>query len=192
MKSITGLFLLSWVLTQAASMFFLQVGERLAGWTPLRRVAESAHRKKLEALDRTWPLTRVRGAIARRDLRECTLILSGLIMVKSLGALLFGIVTVFWLPLASLFVPSIVAVHDPHDSKLREWIHRVAVRQVTSHALAAALGFALFYVGAIGGAGLSATLDSNLALLAVVLLASGGFAVAAGRLEAGGVLERGI
>ncbi|MEO0424902.1 MAG: hypothetical protein AAF184_21380 [Pseudomonadota bacterium] len=192
MNSLVGLFLLSWFLTQSASVLLLHLGGRLAGWTPLMRVGELAHRQKLQALDRTWPLTRVRPAIARQDLQACTLIFSGLIVAKSLGALLLGVVTVFWLPLASLLVPSIITAHDPDDALLRRWTHRVALWQVTSHTLAAALGFSLFVAGPGRGEGLRLVLASNLAVVALVLGASVGSAVTAGRLEARGVLERGI
>ena len=99
---------------------------------------------------------------------------------------------VFWLPLASIVVPSIVAVHDPDNPSLQKKIRRVATLQVTSHALAAALGFAVFAVGPWAGTSLLEAVGSNPGLVAVVSFASLGFAIAAGKAEAGGLMQLGL
>ena len=68
----------------------------------------------------------------------------------------------------------------------------MASLQVTSHALAAALGFALVVIGPLAGESLTDAAGSNPILLVLVCAASLGFAVAAGRAEAVGLVERGI
>lgn len=192
MSNAWGILGLSWVLTQALSLLMLDIGSRFAGQRHLVELGRIAHRQKMRALERTWPLTRLRRAIQRRDQRSCTIILSSLIALKSLGCLVLGIVMVFWLPIASLFVPAIVAVHDPDDPSLAVWVRRVAALQVTSHALAAAVGFTVIVVGPIGRTPLPSVIATNAALFASVLMIALALAVVAGRVEAHGVVERGI
>ena len=143
MNDVLRTFAVAWLATQAGSLLSLQVGARFVDNRHLLRLGALAHRQKLAALDRLWPLTRVRPAVERGQVGTCTVILSSLIAGKSAASLVFGIVMVFWLPIVSAMVPSIVAVHDPDDPSLGPWVRRVAALQVTSHALAAALGFAL-------------------------------------------------
>jgi len=186
------LFVVAWILAQAVSMLMLRLGSRWTDRPLLRRLGEVSHRQKLQALDRVWPLTRLRGAIERRDTRSCTLILASLIALKSLGCFLLGLLMVFWLPIASLLVPAIVTAHDANDESLRRWAHRVATLQVTSHTIAAAMGFAVLTLEAFKTGAVIDALAAHLPLVAVAGLASLGFAIAAGRFEATGVIERGI
>ena len=186
------IFGLVWVLTQVGSLLMLHIGSHLTGQRHLLRLGEIAHRQKLRGLTHTWPLTRIRPAVDRGDTMTCTLILSSLIVLKSVASLAFGIVMVFWLPFASLLVPAIVAVHDSDDATLGPWVRKVATLQVTSHTLAAALGFAIATVGPLDGTSIAAAIEANAALFLIVSGLSLDFAVAAGRLEASGVVERGI
>lgn len=186
------LFVMAWALSQAGALLMLAVGSRIIGHRHVLRVGEAAHRKKMRALDRTWPLTLIRPAIDRGDVRTCVVILSSLIVLKSVSSLVFGIVMVFWLPIASLLVPAIVAVHDPDDPTLASWVRRVATLQVTSHALAAALGFTVVALGPLRGAGVTEIVAENGVLFLIVSAASLVFAIAAGRLEASGVMTRGL
>ncbi len=192
MSELGGLFLKVWGLSQIVSLLALWAGSRLTGHRHFLRLGQLAHTQKLRALERMWPLTGIRPALERQDKLTCTIILTSLIVLKSFASLAFGVVMVFWLPLASLMVPSIVAVHDPNDPSLGRWVRQVATLQVTSHALAAALGFAVVAVGPWVGKPLSAAIGSNPVLLGVVCAVSLGFAVAAGRAEAGGLMQRGI
>jgi len=192
MSETLRIFGTAWVLTQLASMVMLYIGSRFAGHPLLLRVGRLSHRQKLQALDSVWPLTRVRPAMERGDRLTCTVILASLIALKSVGCLALGIIVVFWLPLASLFVPAIVAVHDPDDTTLIPWIRHVATLQVTSHALAAAVGFALVRVGPANGTPLRVVVESNTVLVCAVMVISLALAVAAGRAEASGIMERGI
>lgn len=192
MSDVFGLFIKAWVISQAASMLMLWLGSLYSGHRYLLRLGEIAHRKKLSALDRVWPLTKIRPLVASRDAAGCTAILSSMIALKSAGSLAFGVFMVFWLPLASLVVPSIIAVHDPDDPSLLPWVQKVAALQITSHAVAAALGFALVVTGPLAGESLSATIGSNVALLVVVGVFSLVFAVAAGSAETSGLMKRGI
>lgn len=186
------IFGVAWVLCQTASLLMLSVGSRFAGHRHLLRIGEVAHRRKMRALETVWPLTRVRPAVSRGDSWTCTVILSSLIILKSAASLVFGVVMVFWLPLASLVVPAIVAVHDPGDPGLSRWIRKVSVLQVTSHGLAAALGYAIALVGPLRGASIAGAIESESVLFVVVCIASLLFAVAAGRAEAAGIMKRGI
>ena len=192
MSKMASLFVVSWLCTQVGSLLMLQVGSRYARHPYLMKFGAIAHRNKMRALERVWPLTRLRRAAAQGDLVTSTVILSSAIVVKSAASLAFGVVMVFWLPFACLVVPSTIAVHDPNDPSLVTWVRRVASLQVTSHALAAALGFALVVIGPLAGESLTDAAGSNPILLAVVCAASLGFAVAAGRAEAVGLVERGI
>lgn len=192
MSDALRLFGMTWVLTQAGSMLMLHVGSRFAGHPLLLRLGTLAHRQKLQALDSVWPLTRLRRALERRDHIACTAILGSLIALKSVGCLALGIVVVFWLPAASLFVPTIVAVHDPDDTTLMPWVRRVATLQITSHALAASVGFMLVRMGPASGTPLRVAIESNAVLACVAMVTSLALAVAAGRVEALGIMERGI
>ena len=181
-----------WLLTQAASLAMMGIGVRYAAHRYLVTLGALAQRQKLQAMDRIWPLTRLRVAARQGQLAICTLILGGLIVLKSLACLLLGIVMVFWLPVASLMVPAIVAVHDPDDPTLMTWVRRVATLQLTSHALAAALGATLVLLGPLATKTLTQVIVDNDLLCGVVSVAAYGFALAAGRMEAAGVIERGI
>lgn len=192
MNDVVRTFAIAWLLTQIASLLMLEAGTRFAGNRLLMRLGEISHRQKMSALERIRPLTRIPDAVARGDTLTCTVILASLIALKSAASLVFGIVMVFWLPLASVLVPSIVAVHDPDDPSLGPWVRRVAALQVTSHALAAALGFALVLAGPLADRSIAEAIDSNVGLLVVASLASLGFAFAAGRAEASGVVKRGF
>ncbi len=185
-------FAVAWLATQACSLIALEIGVRLADNRHLMRIGALAHRKKMRALERVWPLTRIRSAVERGDAGSCSVILSSLITLKSAASLAFGIVMIFWLPLASVMVPSIVALHDPDDPTLLSWVRRVATLQVTSHALAAALGFALVAAGPLAERPLAEVLRADVPLVVAASLASLLFALAAGRLEATGVVERGV
>ena len=192
MNDVLGTFAVAWLATQAGSLLSLQVGTRFADNRHLLRLGALAHRQKLAALDRLWPLTRIRPAVERGDVGTCTVILSSLIAGKSAASLVFGVVMVFWLPIVSAMVPSIVAVHDPDDPSLGPWVRRVAALQVTSHALAAALGFAVVVAGPLADRSLRSVVGDNIALVVVTSLLSLGFALAAGKAEATGVVQRGI
>ena len=192
MSEALGLVGSAWILTQFLSMAMLELGTRWAGHPRLVRFGRFAHQRKLQALETVWPLTRLRAAAERGAAAPCTVILSSLIVAKSLGCFVFGIVVVFWLPVASLVVPTVVAIHDPDDPTLVSWVRRVAALQVTSHAIAGALGFGLAIVGPLDGVSVSTTLSEHAPLAATGLAASFAFAVAAGRLEASRVVARGI
>ena len=151
-----------------------------------------AHQKKMNSLERMWPLTKIRPAVARKDALVCNIILSTLIIIKSVASCVFGIVMVFWLPLASLLVPSIITIHDPNDAGLQTWIKKVSLLQVTSHSLAAALGFVLFVLGPLADQSLTSIILANLTLVLLVCFASLIFAIAAGWAETQGIIQRGI
>lgn len=187
-----GTFVIAWLITQAGSLLMLEIGARFAHNRLLLRLGQIAHRKKMRALERIWPLTRVRPAAKRGDIATCTVILSSMIAAKSALSFVFGIVMVFWLPLASVIVPSIVAVHDPGDPGLARWVRKVAILQVTSHALAAALGFALAVKGPLNEKSILSVVDANATLLVLASLASLALALAAGKTEATGIVHRGI
>ncbi len=192
MASALILFAWAWVLTEAGSLAMLTIGAQVAGNRLLMRLGQLAHRQKLYAVEHMWPLTRLRSAAGRGETWTCTLILAPLIVLKSLGCLVFGVVFVFWLPLASLVVPSVVAVHDPDDQALSAWVRKVATLQVTSDAIAAALGFAVVLSGALNGSVNTDLIAENGTLLLAGSAASLAFAIAAARLEAMGVVTRGI
>lgn len=170
------------------SLLMLAVGERLVGHRRLRPLAEILHRKKIAALER-WPLSHVRRAVDEGRGGSATAILAGLILLKSAASLLLGVVMVFWLPLAALLVPTMVAAHDPDDARLAAWAGRVARLQVSSHALAAAPGFALVRHSLRPGTSVTALVADHGGLLSMLLGLSALAAVAAARSEARGLLR---
>jgi hypothetical protein len=185
-------FLVAWIAAQVGSILMLWIGSRIASHRYLIWMGQIAHQRKMVALDKYWPLTKIRPAVTRGDQTTCTVILSLLIAAKSLMCLCFGIVVLFWLPLASLIVPSIVTVHDPNDKHLMSWIRWVAILQVTSHTLAAALGFAVVVEATSSSKSIIDVLRSNALLASILVLLSLGFALAAGKSEASGLMKRGI
>ncbi len=186
------IFTTVWLLTQVACLLMLRAGSQLANHRYLLCLGKLAHQQKIRSLDRIWPLTRIRPALADGDLNTCVVILAALIVLKSLACLIVGMVMVFWLPLASMLVPSLVAVHNPDDPGLRRWVQKVAALQVTSHILAAALGFTLFWLGPWSGTPLIEVVESNVVLIMVASLSSIGLAIAAGYAEALGLMQQGI
>ena len=185
-------FLIVFLLAQVSSLLLLWIGSQIASHRWLMSLGKIAHRQKIRALDRYWPLTLIRPAVARGDQKICAVVLTLFIVVKSAACFVTGIVSVFWLPFASLIVPSIIAVHDPNNPKLESRIHKVAMLQITSHVLAAAIGFAVVAEVILANESAGGVLRSNVSLVAVVLLLSSGFAIAAGKSEASGLMEHGI
>ena len=188
----TTTFLVPWLSAQFLCLLGLWIGSKLANHRWMMILGRVAHDRKMTALERFWPLTQIRPAVEKGDQRKCATILSMLIVAKSLLCFLLGIVVIFWLPLACLIVPSIIAVHDPDDRQLKSWIMRVSILQVTSHTLAAALGFAIVVEAMYTPEPLLRVIESQAVWIIVVITVSLGFALAAGRTEASGLMKRGI
>jgi len=73
-----------------------------------------------------------------------------------------------------------------------KWIFKVSILQVTSHSMAAALGFTLYIFGPMTESSLSILAQSNFIIIFLICLCSLGFAIAAGKTEAEGIIQRGI
>ncbi len=191
MHSFSMVLLAAVALSEAASLGALRLGQRLLDHPRLRRLGELSHARKRRALERTWPLTRIPPAVRRGDGATVGTIITALVLLKSVGSLVFGIVMVAWLPVASLIVPTIIAAEDPDDPKLRAWVEAVARLQVTSHVVAAALGFAITLAGPLTGRAASDVVRQHLGPTLAALALSAGFALAAGRREAREIVARG-
>jgi len=183
---------LAFALSELASLVGLWLGQRMIDRPLLRRLGARSHAAKMRSLDRVWPMTRIRPALRRADVATVVMIITALVALKSLASLVFGLLTLIWLPLASLVVPTIIAAEDPEDVALRGWVERVARLQVTSHVVAAALGFALTVAGPLAGRSVGVILGENLWLVAAAVAVSAGFAIAAGRQEALELMKRGV
>ncbi len=196
MSELLKQFLFIFATTEVASILFLYMGTALLDNPMLIKLGEKAHVKKIKALDKMWPLTKIRPALAENNPRAVTAILSALIILKSIMSFFFGILMVVWLPLSSLIVPSIIHLHDPNDPSLQQWVRRVSFFQITSHAVAAALGATFFLEGHIDGsidfAAMVSAMNENMTLVIIVLSASLLFALFAGKVETDGILKRGI
>lgn len=192
MNDTARLLVLTWLSCQLASLLMIRIGVHYASHRYLVRLGAIAHRQKMQALDHIWPLTKLRAAAGNGQVGRCTLILAALIILKSLACLVFGIAMIFWLPVASLLVPAIVARHDPDDPGLMAWVRRVAMLQVSSHTLAAALGATVAWQVLHSDATAALVIVEHATLFALVAAASLGFAIAAGRIEALGVMQRGL
>jgi hypothetical protein len=171
------------------SLGSLWLGPRMIDRPLLRRLGGISHAKKIRALDSMWPMTLVRPAIGRKDHATVATILVGLVALKSAASFVFGLLVIFWLSVASLVVPAIVAAHDGDTHVPSDWVQAVARLQVTSHAMAAALGFAVTLAGPLAGRSPGSVLNEN---AGVVLTGAVLSAVAAGLREAAGVATRGI
>ncbi len=192
MADVGSMFAGAFVLSELASLRGLWLGRRMIQQPWLRQFGAKSHASKMRALATKWPLTRIRPAIARGDVGTVTVIVTSLVVLKSFGSMIFGLLTVFWLPIASLTVPSVIAAEDPNDAELLAWAQGVARLQVTSHVIAAALGFAVTVAGPIAGIHVFQVLQDNPALSVVAMVLSLVFAVAAGRREAQGLVTRGV
>lgn len=196
MSDILIMFLGVFVATQVASMILLSLGARHLNNPHLMKIGQAAHKKKMKALDTMWPLTKIRGHIEAGNETACILILSTMIAFKSLVSFLFGIIMVVWLPVASLMTPAIIHVHDQDDPDLQAWVKKVAILQVTSHAIAAALGASFIIILYKNSSlELAAFWAETLAHKSLVIFAFGlsfAFAILAGKEEASGIMKRGI
>jgi hypothetical protein len=103
---------------------------------------------------------------------------------------------VVWLPVASLMTPAIIHVHDQDDPDLQAWVKKVALLQVTSHAIAAALGASFFIIlyknGSLELASFWAEIMVQKGLVILALGLSLAFAALAGKEEASGIMKRGV
>jgi hypothetical protein len=192
MPGFSILLVLAFARSEAASLGGLTLGGRLIDRPLLRRLGALSHPKKMRALDTVWPMTRIRPALRRGDVATVAAIITSLVLLKSLASLVLGLVTVIWLPLASLIVPTIIAAEDPDDVALRGWVQSVARLQVTSHVVAAAFGLAVTVAGPLAGRSLTGVIREHARLTVTALALSVGFAIAAGRREALGLVERGV
>jgi len=182
----------AFALSELASLRGLWLGKRMIQQPWLKQFGAKSHASKMKALATKWPLTLIRPAVRRGDVGTVTLIVTLLVVLKSLGSMIFGLLTVFWLPIASLTVPSVIAAEDPGDPELLAWAQGVARLQVTSHVIAAALGFAVTVAGPLAGIHVFQVLRENVEVSVVALVLSLVFAVAAGRREAQGIVKRGV
>jgi hypothetical protein len=189
-------FLIILLATELASILFLHLGSRMLNNPIMIKLGQKAHDKKMRALDKMWPLTKIRPALAEDNPRAVTVILSSLIILKSIMCFFLGVIVVFWLPLACLMVPSIIHRHDPDDQGLQAWVKKVSLSQVTSHALAASLGASLFLAGYNGGSmdwdALFMTINNHGNLVMITMFLSLIWATKAGSAETDGILKRGI
>jgi hypothetical protein len=174
---------------QILSIAALLIGARLIGSPRLARLGELLHRRKMAALEHGWPMKVLGRALEERDASTIRLIVTSLIASKSASCFAVGLVALPWLPFASLLVPSIVTAHDPQNPTLQRWARHVSTWQVTSHVLAAAPGFALYWHGLLGGRGTRALFAEHAVLIAAFLAASIVSALIAGRVETEGLLD---
>lgn len=181
-----------WLITQVASVMMLWLGSRIQEKRFVSWFGKIAHTRKLDALDRYWPLTLIRPAVERKEVATCTAILSILIAFKSAGCCLLGFAVVFWLPFASLLMPAIVARHSPGDRQLLTSVRRVAALQLTSHTLAAAVGFAIVAISIGNELPLVDVITSNGITIGFWIVGSLVFAVIAGLAETKMLLRHGL
>lgn len=192
MLSMLQILLPVWLVAQLTSAISLHLGSRVAGSRLLTRLGQIAHKRKLAALDCLWPLTLIRPAVSRNDSVTISVLLVSLIVLKSLFCLVLGVVAVFWLPFASLLIPSIVTTHKPGDSQLLAIVRRIALLQVTSHTIAAATGFSVVAVSVWKNVSILEASNELVVVILVGLFESSVFAFAAGRAETTMLLRHGI
>ncbi|MDX1643143.1 MAG: hypothetical protein R3244_02175 [Thermoanaerobaculia bacterium] len=173
-----------WIPLQIASIVSLWIGSRLTGSPLLMRIGSETYRRKRRAVERVWPLTRLPPALEDGRVATATLILAPAVALKSTVCLAFGGVMVFWLPFAALVVPSILRVHERSEPEFSRWTLTTATLQVTSHSIAAALGFVWTVRWLVSDAGFIEAMSRDPIADIAAGTASLGLAIAAGWLEA--------
>ncbi len=179
-------FLEALVVLELICLLAVWIGWRFGpgmAWT--RRLAQQIYHKKIQAMEKSPPLIMYKRAVDEGRNGVGLAILTILISLKSLGAMVMGIIMVFWLPLATLLLmPGIIDAHQPGEAaKARQKFAEVTIAQVSSHAIAAALGYALTKTWWASDTGLWALIVQNSTTVIWTLAASLLVAVLAAWLE---------
>ncbi len=138
-------FALALALGAVASVLSFGAGGFLAARVDLlQKMGVRMHRTKIWALEHVWPLTLLQKAWKMQSVAIGTALLAPLILLKSAGCLVLGIVALAWVPLAMLILPALFRQVEGIKEPLgRKWIHRVVGLQGGSHLVAAAVGAAI-------------------------------------------------
>ncbi len=157
---------------------------RLAG---LKKLGAFAHRKKMKMLDGPRPMTAFRSATVENRLGIAIVIITALIILKSLLVAVLGIVGVFLLPVSVATMPAMLAHHECDQRELfRSWSKLIMVLQGASHVVAAAIGFAPIWIILRTQNALGDVLSTNWIIIGCAAVGSLVLAIAAGCVEAYG------
>lgn len=118
---------------------FQIAGRNLDRWPWLRAVGRKMYEQKMAMLEKP-PLKQYHEAVKGQKFTFGLAIITFLILLKSFGCALLGLITVFYLPLGVGTIPPLAAQHGDRPG-LRRWVASVTGWQLTSHLLAACIGF---------------------------------------------------
>ena len=125
----------------AASFLAFVLADRFLSRLPwLQAIGRKMHDQKMAMLDKP-PLRQYQKALDRGRFGTGLFIITALILFKSIGSGLLGLITVFYLPLGVGTIPALAAEHGDQPGLCR-WVAQVTAWQLTSHLLAACVGFA--------------------------------------------------
>jgi imidazolonepropionase-like amidohydrolase len=179
-------FLETLILVELICLLAVWLGWRFGPGIPwTRKMAVQMHQRKMEAMEKSPPLILYKRSVDEGRHGLGLMILSTLISLKSLGAAVMGIIMVYWLPLATmLLMPGIIETHRPEQSAFaRRVFARVTIAQVTSHAIAAALGFVLTRTWWVSETGFWTLISQNMPTITAALAGSFLVAILAAWLE---------
>ena len=177
-------FALSAMLGGLASLVLFLAGGAAARLAVMQSMGGRMYRTKLWALDRIWPLTLFRVAWERRRVGLGCAVLTPLILMKSAGCLVLGVIVLVWLPLAMLILPSLFSQVDAYQHpEGRRWMHRVILLQGGSHLVAAAAGAAVQVAAGFQLDRLIPTAGEHSTLLIVAVVVSAALGIGAGWAE---------
>ena len=181
----TLVFVLTIVIGAISSVLAFQVGSFLAGRVGLMaRLGARMYRTKLWALEHVWPLTLLQKAWKLGSVGIGAALLAPMILLKSAGCLVLGIVAAAWLPLVMLIIPALFfQVEGFREPRGRRWIYRVLGLQAGSHLVAAAVGVAIQAAAGFRLDALLPTAGGHLPLIIAGSIVSAILAVAAGWAE---------
>lgn len=106
----------------------------------LQAIGRKMHDQKMAMLDKP-PLRQYKQALDRGHFKSGFSIIAALILLKSIGSGVLGLITVIYLPFGVGTIPALAAEHGDQPG-LRTWVAQVTAWQLASHLLAACIGFA--------------------------------------------------
>lgn len=123
----------------------------------LQAIGRKLYQQKMVALKKP-PLLQYQRAVEQGNFTTGLTIITTLILVKSIVCGLFGLITVFYLPLAVGTIPALAAEHGDQPG-LRRWVASVTAWQLSSHLLAGCVGFSATWLWLSDGISPLNTLD---------------------------------
>lgn len=156
----------------------------------LQAIGRKLYEQKMAALKKP-PLLQYQRAVEQGSFATGLTIITTLILVKSILCGLFGLITVFYLPLAVGTIPALAAQHGDRPG-LRRWVANVTGWQLASHLLAGCVGFSATWLWLFDGISPSNSLAESTALTSGFLVGSLVTGLIAAWIETSGHFRKGF